>query len=147
MASFAAFAAGYFARPFGGIVLSHYGDRFGRRRVFLMSLFVMSAATLGMGLVPTFAQWGIAASALVVTLRLIQGVLPRRRTSWRSHLRRRNRAAHRALRLWRRIRLRDDGRRSGDRGEPVGACTISIRRWCRLMDGALRSCLVASAAC
>jgi MHS family proline/betaine transporter-like MFS transporter len=73
MASFAAFAAGYFARPFGGIVLSHYGDRFGRRRVFLLSLFVMSAATLGMGLVPPFAQWGIAASALVVILRLVQG--------------------------------------------------------------------------
>jgi MFS family permease len=73
MASFAAFAAGYFARPFGGIVLSHYGDRFGRRRVFLLSLFVMSAATLGMGLVPPFAQWGVAASALVVTLRVAQG--------------------------------------------------------------------------
>jgi MFS family permease len=73
MASFAAFAAGYFARPFGGIILSHYGDRFGRRRVFLLSLFVMSAATLGMGLVPPYAQWGIAASALVVVLRLIQG--------------------------------------------------------------------------
>ena len=73
MASFAAFAAGYFARPFGGIVLSHYGDRYGRRRVFLLSLFVMSAATLGMGLVPPFAQWGIAASALVVILRLVQG--------------------------------------------------------------------------
>lgn len=73
MASFAAFAAGYFARPFGGIVLSHYGDRFGRRRVFLLSLFVMSAATLGMGLVPTFAKWGIAASVLVVFLRVLQG--------------------------------------------------------------------------
>jgi MHS family proline/betaine transporter-like MFS transporter len=73
MASFAAFAAGYFARPFGGIVLSHYGDRFGRRRVFLLSLFVMSAATLGMGLVPPYAQWGVAASALVVLLRLAQG--------------------------------------------------------------------------
>ena len=73
MASFAAFAAGYFARPFGGIILSHYGDRFGRRRVFLLSLFVMSAATLGMGLVPPYAQWGIAASALVVVLRLVQG--------------------------------------------------------------------------
>ena len=73
MASFAAFAAGYFARPFGGIVLSHFGDRFGRRRVFLLSLFVMSAATLGMGLVPPYAQWGIAASALVVLLRLAQG--------------------------------------------------------------------------
>lgn len=73
MASFAAFAAGYFARPFGGIILSHYGDRFGRRRVFLLSLFVMSLATLGMGLVPPYAKWGIAASALVVILRLVQG--------------------------------------------------------------------------
>jgi MFS family permease len=73
MASFAAFAAGYLARPFGGIILSHYGDRYGRRRVFLWSLFVMSAATLGMGLVPSYAQWGVAASALVVVLRLLQG--------------------------------------------------------------------------
>jgi MFS family permease len=73
MASFAAFAAGYLARPIGGIVLSHYGDRFGRRRVFLGSLFVMSAATLGMGLVPTYAQWGVAASALMVALRIAQG--------------------------------------------------------------------------
>src|SRR6516162_10695815 len=53
MASFAAFATGYLARPIGGIVLSHYGDRYGRRRVFLWSLFVMSGATLGMGLVPS----------------------------------------------------------------------------------------------
>jgi MFS family permease len=73
MASFAAFAAGYLARPLGGIVLSHYGDRYGRRAVFLWSVFIMSAATLGMGLVPSYAQWGIAASALMVILRLIQG--------------------------------------------------------------------------
>lgn len=73
VASFAAFAAGYLARPLGGIVLSHYGDRFGRRRVFLWSLFVMSAATLAMGFVPSYAQWGIAASATMVVLRLIQG--------------------------------------------------------------------------
>src|SRR5512145_2336588 len=73
MASFAAFAAGYLVRPLGGIVLSHYGDRYGRRRVFLWSVFVMSGATLGMGLVPSYAQWGAAASALMVTLRLIQG--------------------------------------------------------------------------
>jgi MFS transporter, MHS family, proline/betaine transporter len=73
MASFAAFAAGYLARPIGGIVLSHYGDRYGRRAVFLWSVFIMSAATLGMGLVPSYAQWGVAASALMVTLRLIQG--------------------------------------------------------------------------
>ena len=73
MASFAAFAAGYLARPIGGIVLSHYGDRHGRRTVFLWSVFVMSGATLGMGLVPSYAQWGVAASALMVLLRLIQG--------------------------------------------------------------------------
>jgi len=73
MASFAAFATGYLARPVGGIVLSHYGDRYGRRRVFLWSVFVMSGATLGMGLVPSYAQWGVAASALMVLLRLIQG--------------------------------------------------------------------------
>jgi MFS family permease len=73
MSSFAAFAVGYLARPIGGIVLSHYGDRHGRRRVFLWSVFVMSLATFGMGLVPTHAQWGAAASALMVTLRIVQG--------------------------------------------------------------------------
>ena len=73
MVSFAAFAAGYLARPIGGIVLSHFGDRYGRRRVFLLSLFVMSAATLGMGLVPSFAAWGAWASLPMVTLRLVQG--------------------------------------------------------------------------
>lgn len=73
MASFAAFAAGYLARPIGGIVLSHYGDRHGRRTVFLWSVFIMSGATLGMGLVPSYAQWGVAASALMVALRLLQG--------------------------------------------------------------------------
>ena len=73
MASFAAFAVGYLVRPIGGIVLSHYGDRYGRRRVFLWSVFVMSGATLGMGFVPTHAQWGVAASLLMVALRLVQG--------------------------------------------------------------------------
>jgi MFS family permease len=71
--SFAAFAAGYLARPVGGIVLSHFGDRYGRRRVFLVSIFVMSSATFGMGLVPSFAAWGVAASVLMVSLRLLQG--------------------------------------------------------------------------
>src|SRR5215471_14350647 len=73
MVSFAAFAAGYLARPIGGIILSHFADRYGRRRVFLVSIFVMSGATLGMGLVPSFASWGAASSILLVTLRLVQG--------------------------------------------------------------------------
>lgn len=71
--SFATFAVGYLARPVGGIVLSHYGDRYGRRAVFLWSVFIMSGATLGMGLVPDYATIGVAASLLMVTLRLIQG--------------------------------------------------------------------------
>ena len=73
MASFAAFAAGYLARPIGGIVLSHFGDRYGRRRVFLWSIFVMSLATFGMGFVPSYAAWGVAASGLMVGLRILQG--------------------------------------------------------------------------
>jgi MFS family permease len=55
------------------VVLSHFGDRYGRRAVFLGSLFVMSGATFGMGLVPTFATWGVAASVLMVVLRIVQG--------------------------------------------------------------------------
>ena len=73
IASFATFAVGYLARPIGGIVLSHFGDRYGRRQVFLLSLFLMSAATLGMGLVPPFAVWGAWASVAMVSLRLLQG--------------------------------------------------------------------------
>lgn len=71
--SFATFAVGYLARPIGGVVLSHYGDRHGRRAVFLWSVFIMSGATLGMGLVPAYATIGVSASLLMVTLRLIQG--------------------------------------------------------------------------
>src|SRR5262249_54922858 len=73
MASYGAFAVGYVARPVGGIVLSHFGDKFGRRKVFVVSLLGMSGATLGMGLVPSFAQAGIAAPALMVFLRVLQG--------------------------------------------------------------------------
>ncbi|MDB6091177.1 MAG: transporter [Gammaproteobacteria bacterium] len=73
MSSFGAFAVGYVARPVGGIVLSHFGDRFGRRRVFVVSLLGMSGATLGMGLVPSYEHWGLAAPILMVVLRLLQG--------------------------------------------------------------------------
>jgi MFS family permease len=73
MATFTTFAVGYLARPVGGLVLGRLGDKFGRRGVFLASIFVTSAATLGIGLVPTYESWGIAASVLVVLLRLTQG--------------------------------------------------------------------------
>lgn len=73
MVTFTTFAIGYLARPLGGLVLGRLGDKFGRRGVFLASIFVTSAATLGIGLVPTYAAWGIAASIIVVLLRLTQG--------------------------------------------------------------------------
>ena len=132
MVSFAAFAAGYLARPIGGIVLSHFGDRYGRRRVFLISIFVMSGATLGMGLVPSFASWGAAASAADGVAPPGAGILPRRRTARRAHLRRRDGAAACAVRLRRRVRVRDDGRGACDRRQPRGAHLAAGRSSCRV---------------
>src|SRR5215510_11769861 len=71
--TFTTFAIGYLARPLGGLVLGRLGAKFGRRGVFLASIFITSAATLGIGVVPTYATWGIAASIIVVLLRLTQG--------------------------------------------------------------------------
>ena len=71
--SFAVFAIGYLSRPAGGAVLSWFGDRYGRRRVFIVSVMVVSLSTIGMGLVPSYASWGIAATGLMIALRLIQG--------------------------------------------------------------------------
>jgi MFS family permease len=73
MVAFTTFAIGYLARPLGGLVLGRLGDKFGRRGVFLASIFITSAATLGIGIVPTYAAWGIAASVIVILLRLTQG--------------------------------------------------------------------------
>ncbi len=69
----AVFAAGYLARPIGGLVFGRRGDRRGRRGSFLLSLGVMSAATAAMGLVPGHATGGLASTAAFVALRLVQG--------------------------------------------------------------------------
>lgn len=71
--TFVVFAVGYLARPIGGIVLSNFGDRFGRRKVFIASMLSMSAATVCMGLLPGYGQWGVAATLLMVLLRIAQG--------------------------------------------------------------------------
>ncbi len=73
MASFTVFAVGYVARPFGGVILSHFGDKYGRRPVFIAAMLTMSIATVCIGLLPTYAQWGIAAPCIMVLLRLLQG--------------------------------------------------------------------------
>jgi MFS transporter, MHS family, proline/betaine transporter len=71
--SFTVFAVGYVARPVGGVVFSHFGDKYGRRRVFIVAMLTMSLATTAIGLLPTYAQWGIGASICMVLLRLLQG--------------------------------------------------------------------------
>src|SRR5271166_6412970 len=72
--SFSVLAIGFLARPIGGIVLSGLGDRYGRRPVFLGSLFATTAATILIGLLPSYATWGLAAPLLLVGLRLVQGI-------------------------------------------------------------------------
>jgi len=72
--SFSVLALGFLARPLGGVVLSGLGDRIGRRPVFLGSLFATTAATILIGLLPSYAAWGLAAPLLLVGLRLVQGI-------------------------------------------------------------------------
>lgn len=67
------FAVGYLARPLGGIVMAHFGDLFGRKRMFTLSIAVMAIATLGMGLLPTYAQIGLWAPVSLLVLRIVQG--------------------------------------------------------------------------
>lgn len=71
--SFATYALGFLARPLGGVVFGHYGDRIGRKRLLMVSLVMMGVATVLIGLLPTYAQIGIWAPLLLITLRLVQG--------------------------------------------------------------------------
>lgn len=72
--TFLVFALGYCARPIGGILFSHFGDRYGRKNAFQSSIFIMAAATLLVALLPTFHQIGIYAPTLLIFLRLLQGI-------------------------------------------------------------------------
>jgi MFS transporter, MHS family, shikimate and dehydroshikimate transport protein len=65
---------GFFARPLGAVVLSHFGDRLGRRSMLILTLVSMGVATMLIGLLPTYAQIGVAAPLLLVLCRLAQGV-------------------------------------------------------------------------
>ncbi|MGO4587384.1 MFS transporter [Paenarthrobacter sp. 2TAF44] len=74
MAAFAGFAVGFAARPLGGIIFGHIGDRLGRKRALVMTLSIMGISTALMGLLPTYAQVGLWAPALLILLRVIQGI-------------------------------------------------------------------------
>src|SRR6201998_737640 len=73
LAAFATFGVGFFARPFGGIVFGHFGDRIGRKPMLVATLLLVGVATFLIGLVPSYSQIGIWAPALLVVLRLLQG--------------------------------------------------------------------------
>ncbi|WP_240023179.1 MFS transporter [Serratia marcescens] len=71
--TFGIFAAGYLARPLGGIVMAHFGDLVGRKKMFTLSILLMALPTLAMGLLPTYASIGIAAPLLLLLMRVLQG--------------------------------------------------------------------------
>ena len=73
MQTFGIFAAGYLARPLGGIVMAHFGDLLGRKKMFTLSIFMMAVPTLIMGLLPTYEQIGMLAPILLLLMRVIQG--------------------------------------------------------------------------
>jgi MFS family permease len=72
--SFSTFAVGFIARPLGGIVFGHFGDRVGRKRTLVVALMMMGVATTLIGLLPTYDSIGLAAPLCLVTLRFIQGL-------------------------------------------------------------------------
>lgn len=74
MASFATFSVGFFARPLGGLVFGHFGDRLGRKSALVITLLMMGVATFCVGLLPTYEQIGFVAPLLLVLLRFIQGI-------------------------------------------------------------------------
>lgn len=73
LAAFATFAVGFFARPLGGVVISHYGDKIGRKPALIATIALMGSSTVLMGLLPTYDAVGIWAPVLLVLLRLLQG--------------------------------------------------------------------------
>ncbi len=73
MLAFTTYALGFVARPIGGLVFGHFGDRIGRKRLLMLSLVLMGLSSSLIGLLPTYAQIGAAAPLLLTALRLVQG--------------------------------------------------------------------------
>ncbi|AWI88066.1 MFS transporter [Methylobacterium sp. DM1] len=72
--AYATFAVGFVARPLGGVIFGHFGDRIGRKSMLVITLMLMGVATFLIGLVPTYAQIGVAAPVLLLLLRIVQGI-------------------------------------------------------------------------
>ncbi len=73
LVAFGAFGAGFFARPLGGMVFGHYGDKLGRQKMLVITLLLMGLSTFLIGCLPGYASIGLGAPALLVLLRLVQG--------------------------------------------------------------------------
>src|SRR3954452_1992070 len=71
--AFTTYALGFVARPVGGVVFGHFGDRIGRKRLLMLSLILMGIATTLIGVLPTYAQAGVVTTLALILLRLIQG--------------------------------------------------------------------------
>ena len=74
VASYGTFAAGYIARPLGGVIFGHFGDRLGRKKMLILSTLIMGVASTLIGLIPSGAVIGSWGAIILVTLRLMQGV-------------------------------------------------------------------------
>jgi metabolite-proton symporter len=74
LASFATFAVGFVARPLGGVIFGHYGDRIGRKAMLVLTLLIMGVATFLVGCLPTYQSIGVLAPILLVVLRILQGI-------------------------------------------------------------------------
>src|SRR3954453_185308 len=74
LAAFATLAVGFIARPIGGVVMGHFGDRTGRKSMLVISMALMGTATVGIGLLPTYDSIGAWAPVLLVALRFVQGI-------------------------------------------------------------------------
>lgn len=72
--AYTTFAVGFVARPIGGLIFGHFGDKLGRKSMLIMTLMIMGVATVAIGLLPTYAQVGVAAPLLLLLLRVAQGI-------------------------------------------------------------------------
>ena len=74
MLAYTTFAVGFIARPLGGVIFGHFGDRIGRKSMLILTLMIMGIATFLIGLVPTYAQIGVWAPLILLFLRVLQGL-------------------------------------------------------------------------